>query len=212
MSYHIKVAIGVSNLLIVESENDQYFIEALVKHINLDLEIHPPVCAIDDYQCLEGMGKLLNTLKSLPVKKDSIEKVGIIFDANSVGVVERTRQIKEKIKEVFGDTPPVEFLIHILNVEGSGELETILKSISSHEANFAECLNAWRECLPEGKELTDKDFDKFWVQIYQRYDCCSKLERKQANRKCSNEASMNKSIYNLDSEHLSELKEFLIGL
>ncbi len=202
----------MSNLLIVESDNDRYFIEALVNHINLDLEIHPPVCSIDDYQCLGGMGKLVNTLGSLPIQKDNIEKVGIIFDANSIGVERRTEQIREKINTVFGITPPADFSIHILNIGGSGELETILKSIRVNDADFAECLNAWRECLPKGKELTDKDFDKFWIQIYQRYDCCSKRESKQAGRKCSNEASMDKGIYDLDSELLNELKAFLKAL
>jgi len=212
MSYHTKGATGVSNLLIVESENDQYFIEALVRHININLEVYPPVCAIDDYQCLGGMGKLVNTLKSLPIEKDTIEKVGIIFDADSVGIKTRTQQIQAKIDEVFGDNPSVEFSICILNVEGKGELETVLKSISTKKADFAECLSVWRDCLPDGKDITDKDFDKFWVQIYQRYDCCSKKERKQAHSKCSNKVSMSKEIYGFDNAVLDDLRGFLSKL
>jgi hypothetical protein len=53
------------------------------------------------------------------------------------------------------------------------------------------------------------------VQVYQRYDCCTNQEQKQAGRKCNNEASLkNKSIYDYDRDipELNELKAFLIAL
>ena len=65
----------MSNLLIVESANDQCFIEALVTHINVDIKIDSPVCSIDEYDCLGGIGRLENKLKSLrsQVQKEGIE-------------------------------------------------------------------------------------------------------------------------------------------
>jgi len=50
----------VSKILIVESENDKYFIEALLCHLhpNLNgLQVDEPMCQIDDYQCLNGLDK-----------------------------------------------------------------------------------------------------------------------------------------------------------
>jgi hypothetical protein len=45
----------VSNLIIVESENDQYFIEALIEKLNLrNIEVGKPICKIDDFDCLGG--------------------------------------------------------------------------------------------------------------------------------------------------------------
>ena len=202
----------MSNLLIVESENDKYFIEALINHLNLNLEVGSPICSIDDYECLGGIGKLeekLNEIKAI-VAKDGIEIVGIIFDADSVGVERRKSEIEEKISLVFGENSDVRFEIYIMNVDGFGELETILKLIYSKDATIANCLEKWQDCLPEDKRLNQKEFDKFWIQIYQRYDCCSKKEAKQAGKKCNNKTSLKeKDIWNFEHEILDDLKEFL---
>jgi len=206
----------VSNLLIVESENDQFFIEALIKNINLNIDVDSPVCSINEYNCLGGMSKLENKLNALKsqVLKDGIDKIGIIFDADNVGVDARTQKIKEKIDFVFGTEHDVEFHIHILNVNGKGEIETLLKKIKSEDSTIADCLDSWRNCLPEDKTIKQKDFDKFWIQVYQRYDCCKKQEQKQAGEKCNNEASLNKKIYDFDKDikELNYLKKFLMSI
>ena len=207
----------MSNLLIVESENDKFFIEALVERINIKIEIDSPVCSVDEYECLGGIGKLDNKLRSLKsqVAKDGIDKIGIIFDADSVGIEVRTQQIQEKLDLFFGSSSDVKFSIYILNIDGKGELETLLKVIKSQDSTVADCLDAWQGCLPENKKLKQKDFDKFWIQVYQRYDCCTKKEQKQANRKCNNESSLKgKSIYDFDRDikELNSLKKFLIDL
>jgi len=209
----------VSNLLIVESENDQYFIEALVARLNnVNIKIDSPVCLIDEYECLGGISKLENKLKSLKsqVLKEGIDKIGIIFDADEVGIDQRSLQIQEKIDLVFSESPDIEFSIFILNVAGKGELETLLKLIKSEASPMADCLEAWQGCFSsKDKSLKQKEFDKFWVQVYQRYDCCTNQEQKQAGRKCSNEASLkDKSIYDYDRDipELNELKNFLKAL
>ncbi|MCF7971346.1 MAG: hypothetical protein K9L22_09315 [Methylococcaceae bacterium] len=208
----------MSNLLIVESENDQYFIEALVARINVHIKIDSPVCLIDEYECLGGISKLENKLNALKsqVLKEGIDKIGIIFDADEAGVEQRTQQIQEKIDLVFGESPELKFSIFILNKDGQGELETLLKAIKSQASPMADCLEAWQACFAtKNKALKQKDFDKFWIQVYQRYDCCTNQEQKQAGRKCSNEVSLkNKSIYDYDQDipELNELKDFLRGL
>ena len=162
-----------------------------------------------------GMGKLKNRLEELKsrfLKGDEINKVGIIFDADKVGINERTKHINDIKDGVFtGDE--LDLKIFIMNIDGNGELETLLREITSMDSPIADCLESWQECLKD-KKLSKKDFEKLWIQIYQRYDCCDKQEQKQAGRKCNNEASLkDKSIYNLDKDivELVKLKEFLEG-
>jgi len=204
----------VNNLLIVESENDKYFIETLINHLNLNIEVGSPICSIDEYECLGGISKLKNKLIALKsrVLKESIKKIGIIFDADKVGVVQREKDIQEKIDFVFGKNSDVVFNIYIMNVDGNGELETVLKKIKSKDSTVADCLESWQECIEENKKLNQKEFDKVWIQMYQRYDCCTKKEAKQAGKNCNNEASFSKSIYNLDDPILNELEIFLTAL
>ena len=203
----------MSNILIVESENDKFFIEALIARIDIDVEVGNPICTIDEYDCMGGMGKLKNRLEELKsrfLKGDEINKVGIIFDADNIGIVERTRQINDIKNSVF-ENNELTLKIFIMNIDGNGELETLLKEIKSNISPIADCLETWQECLAD-KKLNKKDFNKLWIQIYQRYDCCTKQEQKQAGRKCNNEVSLkDKSIYDFDKDiiELTKLKEFL---
>ena len=201
------------NILIVESENDKLFFDILMKSMDtVNIEESTNICNIDDYECIGGMGNLearLNGVKRRVYKED-ISKIGIIFDADKIGKAERESQIEEIVKKVFKDSVGVEIKIHVLNIDGNGELETVLKTIKTESSIFADCLDSWRDCLKSsGLEITDKEFDKFWVQIYQRYDCCTKTEQKQAGRKCNNEASLNKDIWNFQDSVLDDVKEFL---
>lgn len=216
------------NILIVESINDKYFVESTKDFLNnIDLEVDTPFCLIDDYECLEGLSlkSLTNNLHELKIQidKKGIEKVGILLDADEGGIEEKINLINEalkdndstvKIEEVNKwyncDVLNVDISCHILNVNGNGELETILKSIKSKDSIFADCLEAWQHCLTEnGKSIDSKQFDKFWVSIYQRYDCCSRREQRQATRKCNNEASMKKDIWDYSHSSLSSFREFI---
>jgi len=157
------------------------------------------------------------------IEKRGIEKIGIILDADEKGVEERIKLINEALKIVDSDLCllgsnqfiksehlKVEIACHIINVRGHGELETVLKEIKKESSPFADCLKFWKKCLEgEGLPIKDKDFTKFWVNIYQRFDCCLKKQQKQAGRKCNFEASMKKDIWNFDHPVLDELKEFL---
>ena len=95
-----------------------------------------------------------------------------------------------------------------MNVDGYGELETILKVIAKNSL-YADCLDKWNECLGENR-LNIKQFNKLWIQFYQRYDCCSKKEQKQADKKCNNEVSLKKiDCWDFENPNLNELKQFL---
>lgn len=217
-----------NNILIVESINDKYFVESTKNHLNnIDLEVDTPLCLIGDYECLEGLSleSLASKLYELKIKidKKGIEKVGILLDADKGGIEEKINLINEALKRnsstlkieeankwYYCNALKVNISCHILNVDGYGELETILKSIKSRESIFADCLESWQQCLTNhGKSIDSKQFDKFWVSIYQRYDCCSRREQQQAARKCNNEASMKKDIWNYSHSSLSDFREFI---
>jgi len=205
----------VSNLLIVESQGDKFFIEKLLSVINeKSVTVDEPICNIDDYECLGGIGNLEKKLKFIKskIKKEGIDKIGIIFDADNIGVEQRTKDIQNSINTVFGDNISVEFKIYIIQVNGKGELEDILKIISTKDSYFADCLEDWKKCLEE-KNITiaDKIFNKFWINNYIMYDSCNSSKHKGNKSKyCIFEyAIKEKDIWNFDHEILDELKEFL---
>lgn len=217
------------NVLIVESHNDKYFIERLLNHLNIYPvpEVDSPICSINDYECLEGLSKtkLIQKLNEIFIKieKDGINKIGILIDADQVGIEDRFSMANQAIAEAgFNAVLPavsqwincneydVDLSCYVQNLNGHGELETVLKAIASKDTTYADCLNTWRACLSESnKSISDKDFDKFWISIYQRYDHCSKQEQNQAARKCCLEASLNKDIWNFDHPCLDGLKDYL---
>ena len=65
----------MSNILIVESKNDKIFIESLITHLNIDINIE---IIVNEYETLEGLSKksLTDKLKSLQARnfKKPIEK------------------------------------------------------------------------------------------------------------------------------------------
>jgi hypothetical protein len=177
----------------------------------------------------------LNNLKA-NIQKGEIEKVGIIIDIDNEEEENRIKFVDECIREVFPDSEllnevnrfinlnikdtddvnlNIQLACYFTNLDGQGELETVLKAIKQKESIHADCLDNWRSCLTSNeKTIKNKDFDKFWVDIYVRFDTCSNNDKKQAGRKCSMKAfdyvMENKSeIWNLDHPKLNNLKEFL---
>ena len=80
----------------------------------------------------------------------------------------------------------------------------------------------------KGKTIRDKEFDKFWVSNYLKYDTCIGKDKKQKSIKCANELINNidntkeiennlksnartikKDIWNFDNPLLDEMKTFL---
>lgn len=216
----------MNNILIVESDNDKYFIESLINYLNLTITVDRPIC--NEYECLGGLGNLEEKLISVSkkIKKNSIEKIGIILDADSEGIENRITLINNCIR-TLEDVPndftitkinefikikslEVEIGCYITNKDGFGELETVLKAIASEDTTYADCLEAWRNCLTsKDKTIKNKDFDKFWVNNYLRFDTCTKQEQKQADKNCKNEVAIRKNIWDFENTILEDLKEFL---
>ncbi|TYQ24661.1 hypothetical protein PseudUWO311_18100 [Pseudanabaena sp. UWO311] len=224
------------NILIVESKNDKHFFQAIIRKLNIDIEITTPIRISDeDYREMDGLNhqKLKAALGNLKasIQKGEIEKVGVIIDIDNCREEDRIKFVNECIQEVFSNS---EFLIKVnefinlnfedfniqlacyfTNLDGQGELETVLKAIKKEESIHADCLESWKNCLvSNGKTIKDKDFDKFWVDIYVRFDTCSNNDKKQAGRKCSMRAfdyvMENKvEIWDLEHPTLDNLNQFL---
>lgn len=201
----------MSNIVIVESENDAIFMQAMIDQLNCDIHVEPPIYRIDEYKPLSGLDKtkLTNALKALKAelpKRDieDIVKIGIIIDIDNYSEQERLGLVNNCIKNLFGaetetlsstkqfidisgdNGTKAKLACYFTNVGGKGELETLLKAIKARESPHADCLNCWKKCIEsEGQQIDQKGFDKFWVSNYIRFDTCSKQEQKQAGRKCS---------------------------
>ncbi len=217
----------MKSLIIVESHNDKYFIEKLRDILDLEnIELKEPVCKMADYECLNGLSEKKLQLTLNDIKFDEYQKIGIIIDADNEGIQKRIDLINscirtlEEVPEDFQITKINEFIrvknldieigCYITNKDGFGELETVLKAIKKEDSTYADCLDSWKTCLnSKGKEINDKDFDKFWVSNYLRFDTCTKKEQKQADKNCKNEVAIRKNIWDFENPILEYLKEFL---
>ncbi len=224
------------NILIVESKNDKHFFQAIIRKLNLDIEIAAPILISEpDYREMDGLSaqKLKQVLRNLAasVQRGEIEKVGVIIDIDNYQEIDRVSFVNQCMQEVFPDSEllsevnkfinlnvsdlNVQLACYFTNIDGQGELETVLKTIKQKESIHADCLESWKNCLVNnGKTIKDKDFDKFWVNIYVRFDTCSNNDKKQAGRKCSMGAfdyvMENKSeIWDLEHPTLENLNQFL---
>ncbi|MEG4073552.1 hypothetical protein QUA30_12960 [Microcoleus sp. Pol14C2] len=224
----------MSNIVIVESKNDAIFMQAMVKQLNCDIQVDPPIY-IDNYKSLEGLSetKLIITLKDLEadLQKREIEKIGIIIDIDNYSEPDRLEWVNKCIQQVFVESETLsstkqfidicgdngtnaKLACYFTNFEGKGELETLLKGIKARESPHADCLNSWKTCIEsQGQHIKQKDFDKFWVNTYLRFDTCSKQDQKQAGRKCSMfefdyVMEHKKDIWDWGNPALDDLKEF----
>jgi len=225
MLYHGIRRSEVNNLVLVEGDDDKEFIEALIQHYN-----------ISNITCNQfgGIPKLSDELEDLTKKsiiQNQVKKIGIIIDLDEDSVAHRLDSIINKaIQKVFATklsisqmnhwvTVPVdsevsvEVSCYFMNVGGRGELETVLRAIKKNNSVRADCLEKWRECVEATEmKLTNNEFDELWVNTYQRFDYCTKKDRKEAKKNCSLTPSLKKGIYDFDSPVLQELKQFLIAL
>ena len=87
------------NKLIVESKNDKIFVEKILKILNFqNIEVSEPICLIDECICLDGLGNLEKKLRD--EKLDSINKIGILIDADNEGVSKRIEEVNKILKNL----------------------------------------------------------------------------------------------------------------
>lgn len=210
------------NKLIVESKNDKIFVEKILKILNFqNIEVSEPICLIDECICLDGLGNLEKKLRD--EKLDSINKIGILIDADNEGVSKRIEEVNKILKNLDinvefnninqlkkDEKNDIEIACHILNIEDRGSLDNILKTISKGKSEYADCLKAWKKCLEEkGERVSDTIFTKFWVNNYLRFDTCDKEEQKNSSKKCNFEKALEKDVWDFEHKSLDSLKDFL---
>lgn len=104
----------MKNILIVESLNDKFFVEAMIQHLQVqDTEVAKTfLLSIDEYETMEGLNptKLENALQNIrgqarkPSKTgESISKIGIILDRDDKTELERLQLINEAIQKKIWD-------------------------------------------------------------------------------------------------------------
>ena len=210
------------NKLIVESKNDKIFVEKILKILNFqNIEVSEPICLIDECICLDGLGNLEKKLRD--EKLDSINKIGILIDADNEGVSKRIEEVNKILKNLDinvefnninqlkkDEKNDIEIACHILNIENRGSLDNILKTIAKGKSEYADCLESWKKCLEEkGEKVSDTIFTKFWVNNYLRFDTCDKEEQKKSSKKCNFEKALEKDVWDFEHKSLDSLKDFL---
>ncbi len=241
------------NILIVESENDQYFIEALVKNFSDETDIF----RIDEYRHSSLDEKKLTTqiTNALTDISRGVSKIGVILDMDDSTKESRIGLINRCLEKSFSDSgyPKIDALLtetnkfiacqiddyltvsiscFFTNVDGKGELETVLKEISSQPSIFADCLyEGWLHCLNDknkkyGKkgepcDISDKEILKLWVDFYKRFDTLKRTDRDQKNTDWKGimigitkedetlSRARGNEIFNMNHEKLNDIKEFL---
>ena len=243
-----------ANILIVESENDQYFIEALVKEV---LSSDTNVCKVDEYKhsSLDEKKLTIEITDSLTTaNKNIFTKIGIILDMDNSTEKERIDLINKCLQNSFnecGYTKPhqltrakefvdfqtndgsaIQISCFFTNIDGQGELETVLKAIKTQDSTFADCIyTGWLECWQnKGKkygsrgetcDISDKEVLKLWVDFYKRFDTLTRQDRNETNTDwrgimtglTKNEKKLKEArgieIFDLNSQKLNDIKSFL---
>jgi hypothetical protein len=208
----------MKNIILVEGKDDKSFIEYLIQGVEVKPFSVDVLGGLSKYALTER----LNSLKT-GFLKNPFEKLGIIIDQDSFTTEERLAFVNECLQGNFNiqlsdnqifanleiDGIPLQIACYFVNVNGKGELETILRIIKTQPSPHADCLEKWQNCIPN--QVSQKEFDKLWVHYYLKYDTATHQERQQASIYCTLEYSLkHKShIWDLDSPVLDELKGFL---
>ena len=173
------------NVLIVESENDEFFVTALINK----MEQNSTVVSIDEFKHspLDEKGKELTIqIESIlsQYSKVGIDKIGIILDLDDATKQDRIDLVNKCFRNAYNDADfeeelPVEFAIkevneltkvkideyssveiacYFVNVGKEGELETVLRAIKTVDSPFADCLyEGWKVCFEgKGKKLVGR--------------------------------------------------------
>ena len=214
--------------IIVEGKNDKFFIEALLGIKDVVSPLVEELGGINDFEYSDKIEKKLTIYKTQAENK-SLKKVGIIIDQDNKEN-DRIAFLNKMIAKVFGEEyflkkvqDSIEIKLEdnilkiscfIVNINGEGELSTVLKAIKSQNkpSLFADCLIKWWECADTEKKIIDQvEFDKNWYHYYIKWDNSTHQERQQAGKYCSLEYSLHhkRDIWNFENSALDELKDYL---
>ena len=245
-------------IFIVESENDEFFVRALITEMQ---QTAAKVYAIEEFKHSNLSETALKTqISSALIDLRSINgaMLGIILDIDEAAQQDRLDLVNRCIQKAFYENferdidtilsqtnqlyplrideyTTVQVACHFTNVDGKGELETVLKSIKTQDSTFADCLECWQKCFEqrnkklaakgEQGDITDKEMLKLWVDFYKRFDTMKKGKRNELNTDWKGiwlgETAPNKrgatrqveargtTIFDLNHTVLNDLKNFI---
>ena len=210
----------MKNLLIVEGNSDKAFLDKLISLKHLTVAV----------RAMGGLseGKLRQIVETAltDIDKMGIEKIGILIDQDDFSTQERLDFINKSLRGLITpfsdfnhieskqyDENLVEMFCCLMQLDGKGELNTVLRHIKTQDSPFADCLETWRNCITP-KAIKQSDFDDFWVSQYLHYDTCKSGEKGNRADKCSVKAlpyifDKKAHIFNLEHDCLDEIKRFL---
>jgi hypothetical protein len=165
------------NILIVESHNDQYFVQALANNMSKNND----VWQIDEFKHSNLEAQKLKTVLADALTTREVTKIGIMLDIDNSNKLSRIDLINRCLEKSMADCDfikletkiedtgkPVNIKLteekeaqiacYFTNIEEKGELEDVLKKIASQKADFANCLfEGWKECFEKkGKKIVEK--------------------------------------------------------
>ena len=225
--------------VIVESFNDQAIYTHILNNFcrsNADVEPF-----IDNLDWIELAGlertKLITKLKDIRLelaRATETPKLGIIIDLDTSSLNERITFLNELCSEAFELSIDIEkeceFKLFEIpeydnefelaycfsGLNGQGELEDILRAIAdTTKSEHADCLETgWKACLTsKGINISEKNFQKIWIDFYKRYDCLNSSQKSNAGKytqwKYFLEKHPNKFNFSKDIPELNSIKQFL---
>ncbi len=162
------------NILIVESHNDQYFVQALANNISSNNN----VWHIDEFKHSNLEEEKLKIVLADALTTRTVTKIGIMLDIDNSNRVSRIDLINRCLEKSIADCDfikletkiedtgklvniklteekEVQIACYFTNIDEKGELEDVLKKIASQKADFADCLfKGWKECFEQkGKKV-----------------------------------------------------------
>lgn len=215
------------NRLIVEGSEDKLFITHLLQTLgNVDVQEINPIDGIENFEYSNKLEKALITVKNDVIKK-SLKKVGLILDQDDKEN-DRIAFLNKHIHIVFGkqyslinqsesiqieiDGAILELSLFVMNVNGAGEMNSMLRIISTQPSNFADCLQHWKVCAdPKSEIISNNEFDKLWVHYFIRWDNSTKEQRANSNKNCTIKAVLENKpqIFDFENKSLDDLKNYL---
>ena len=188
--------------IFVEGKEDKFFVDALIGSHFLDRK--------DDFEIIftSGWTNLKNSATTIKKFNDQGFKVLVIFDADAApegGFSKRLESILKK-KEDYS----LEFEVFLFpDNQSDGDLELLLEQIVNDEhRDILKCFQSYEECL------SSEPAKKYQLpirksKIYAYVDAFPKSQKEKEDFKKGDFLFYNESIWNLNSDRLKPLIEFI---
>jgi len=193
-------------IFVESSTDDKYFIEAIIKYLNLD---------INKFYFISTNGYTnLNLVKQEFDKANDLNyKTFVIFDADynetSGGYTKRKKYLNDKKKELN-----IEFDLFLFpNNNDDGTLEDLLeKIVNPKHKGIIDCFENYENCLKKYKDNNGSFLYRSPIQkskIFAYIDAFKKTKKQEEEYKKNHTLYLNSEYWKLNSEYLKPLLSFI---